>query len=72
MNIEKFTRIVCCLLLTALTLNDIAPVTCDTWITLWNKLDIPAKIHCWREGASKNRSFKRKTVDGDDRYDIKG
>ena len=44
----------------------------DTWITLWNKLDVPAKIHCWREGAKKNRSFKRKNVDVDDRYDIKG
>lgn len=51
---------------------DITSVHGDTWITLWNKLDEPLKIHCMREGAKKLRSFKSKTVDADDRYDIKG
>lgn len=45
---------------------------CDTWITLWNKLDVPLRIHCWREGAKKLRSFKARVVEPDDRYDIKG
>ena len=26
---------------------------CDTWITLWNKLDVPMRVHCMREGAKK-------------------
>lgn len=50
----------------------ISSVRGDTWITLWNKLDEPLRIHCMREGAKKLRSFKSKTVDADDRYDIKG
>lgn len=47
-------------------------VKCDTWITLWNKLNVPVEVHCLREGAKKFRSFKKKLLEPDDRYDIKG
>lgn len=47
-------------------------VACDTWITLWNKSDVNIKIKCFRETSKKRKSFKTKTIEPDDRYDIKG
>jgi hypothetical protein len=44
---------------------------CDTWITLWNKLETPIEIRCKREGLFKQKDFKKKTIEPNDRYDIK-
>ncbi|XP_054160171.1 uncharacterized protein LOC128958351 [Oppia nitens] len=44
---------------------------CDTWITLWNKVDLPIEVVCKRDGHFKRTSFKIKTLQEDQRYDIK-
>lgn len=49
----------------------IVPIGCDTWITVWNKLDVPIEVVCKRDGLFKRKNFKTKTIEEDERYDIK-
>ncbi|KAH9417889.1 hypothetical protein DERP_015371 [Dermatophagoides pteronyssinus] len=61
------------ILIFLLSLQQPMVVQCDTWITLWNKLNIPVEIQCFRDSSNNNvKNLKKKIIEPDDRYDIKG
>lgn len=67
-----FKSVTIIFVLIGIILHQSLVVHCDTWITLWNKLNMPVEIQCFRDSATKVRKFKKKIIEPDDRYDIKG